>query len=245
MTTKTKTKTAPTTGCWADVHEVLAAGIDRLLLFGPPGTGKTYAGMHLGLSHSGLAHRLQCTEDMTRAEIEGHMIPVGDEWLYNLGPVVEALGNDETPGSRIVVDEIDRVCGDAESMLMGLLDSNESIYWKHPITKATHRPQAGYSAVATTNVENMEDLPQALKDRFPIAIRIDRPHPAALERLSPDLRKAAELSADAKGDRRFSIRTFMAFDHLRNHMDTDKAARLAFGERQYRNILDAIKVEAL
>ena len=27
--------------CWQDVHDALEAGIDRLILFGPPGTGET------------------------------------------------------------------------------------------------------------------------------------------------------------------------------------------------------------
>ena len=247
MTAKKTTtkKTDPTlTGCWAEVQDVLNTGIDRLLLFGPPGTGKTFAAMHYGLTDGQSAHRLQCTEDMTQGEIVGHPMPIGDEWTFILGPMIEAWEGDGTTGGRVNVDEIDRICGDAESMMLGMTDSPESAYWKHPITKQVHRPRPGFSVVATTNVENMRDLPAALKDRFPVAIRIDRPHPAALERLPYDLRRAAETSADAAGDRRFSIRTFLAFDHLRKSLPMEQAARLCFG-KQTQYIIDTLKVEAL
>ena len=47
----------PLPQCWQDVTDALAAGIDRLILFGPPGTGKTYAGLTIGGVERG-AHRL-------------------------------------------------------------------------------------------------------------------------------------------------------------------------------------------
>jgi hypothetical protein len=53
--------------CWKDVNDALAAGIDRLILFGPPGTGKTFGGLNLG-DVTGGAFRLICNEDMTAAE---------------------------------------------------------------------------------------------------------------------------------------------------------------------------------
>ena len=43
--------------CWKDVNDVLAAGVQRILLYGPPGTGKTYAALKLGLT-VGVSERL-------------------------------------------------------------------------------------------------------------------------------------------------------------------------------------------
>jgi MoxR-like ATPase len=93
----------------------------------------------------------------------------------------------------------------------------------------------------TTNLENMRDLPTALRDRFPVQIRINTPHPDALLVLSPDLRAAAAASADADPKRRFSIRTFMAFDKLRHEMGVERAAKLLFNSVAG-DILDSIKV---
>ena len=50
--------------CWADVQLALDAGIDRVILFGPPGTGKTFAGMNFGEVNRG-AFRVICTDDIT------------------------------------------------------------------------------------------------------------------------------------------------------------------------------------
>ena len=92
----------------------------------------------------------------------------------------------------------------------------------------------------TTNVENMGELPTALTDRFPIKIRINEPHPDALLRLSADLRGFAVAMADA-GDRRISLRAFMAYDALRAKLGEERSAVLTFGDRA-QSILDAIQI---
>ena len=63
--------------CWQDVNDALAAGIDRLILFGPPGTGKTFAGLNVGDVEGG-AFRLICNEDMTAADVTGHFMPTAN-----------------------------------------------------------------------------------------------------------------------------------------------------------------------
>lgn len=223
--------------CWQDFADAMEAGVDRIILFGPPGTGKTYAGLNIGCTAS---ERIICTEDMTDSDIVGCSRPVGDEWKWIEGKAIRAWDN----GHRVVADEIDRASGDVFSTLLAMFDSPESAAWKHPITGHVHRPQHGFSVVMTTNVEDMRELPDALRDRFPVAIRIDRPHPDALLRLAPDLRGAADRSADADENRRFSIRAFMEFDRLRQSMDHVRAARLIFGE-QSMSILDALAVEGV
>ena len=230
--------------CWQDVNDILASGINKLILFGPPGTGKTFAGLNMGNVLAG-AHRLICNEDMTSADVTGHFKPSGDgTWKWQDGTVIKAWQGDGINGGRVVADEIDRASGDVLSQLLAMFDSEESASWEHPETGRILKPKNGFSVFMTTNIEDMRELPNALKDRFPVAVRINTPHPNALTMLSPDLRGAAAASADADKDRRFSIRAFVAFDTLRKTVSIEKAARLTFG-KHYQSVLDAILVNGV
>jgi hypothetical protein len=227
--------------CWAEFYDVLDAGVDRVILFGPPGTGKTYAGLHVNVGKGG-AHRLVCSEEMTAADVTGHWMPShSNAWAWHDGAVVKAWDGDGQIGGRVVADEIDKASGDVLSLLLAMFDTVDSATWEHPSTGRTIVPRHGFSVVMTTNLENMRDLPTALRDRFPVQIRINTPHPDALLVLSPDLRAAAAASADADPKRRFSIRTFMAFDKLRHEMGVERAAKLLFNSVAG-DILDSIKV---
>jgi MoxR-like ATPase len=230
--------------CWQDFNDVIAAGVDRVILYGPPGTGKTFAGLNAGNVQGG-AYRLICTEDMTAADVTGCWMPAADNrWEWSEGQMVKAWNGDGLNGGRAVIDEIDKASGDVLSLLLAMTDSEASARWEHPANGKVMRPREGFSVIMTTNMERMQDLPEALKDRFPVSIRINTPHPGALEALAPDLRAAAASLADADKDRRFSIRTFAQFDSLRQKMDTERAARLLFGKRA-NDILDAIKVDSI
>ena len=229
--------------CWKDLEDAMNSGIDRVVLFGPSGIGKTYAGLHIGNVQAG-AFRLVCTEDMTNMEVTGGFMPDGRggaKWID--GAALKAWRGDGINGGRLIVDEIDKASGDVYAQLLAMLDSPESASWEHPDTGAVHRPNIGFSAIMTTNVENMGELPTALVDRFPIRIRINAPHPSALEKLSPDLRKFATRMADA-GERRISLRAFYAYDKLRFSLGEERASVLTFGDRA-QSILDAIKVEGV
>jgi MoxR-like ATPase len=231
--------------CWKDVNDALAAGIDRLILFGPPGTGKTFGGLTLG-DVAGGAFRLICNEDMTAADVTGHFMPTADgTWKWLDGSVLKAWQGNGQTGGRIVADEIDRASGDVLSLLLNMFDTPESASWQHPDTGQVFKPAKNFSVVMTTNIEDMRDLPVALRDRFPIAIRIDRPHPGALAQLSPHLRAPASAAVDADKARRFSVRSFMAFDQLCiKGMDIERAAFLVFGNHS-KDILDAIRIDSV
>lgn len=240
MTTTNQTNTT-LPECWQAFEDCLNAGIDRIVLYGPSGIGKTYAGLNMGNVEGG-AFRLVCTEDMTNSDVTGAFMPnEKGTFTWNYGSAVKAWEGNGIVGGRLIVDEVDKASGDVFATLLAMLDSPESATWENPENGRIHRPKDGFSAIMTTNVENMEELPTALADRFPIRIRINAPHPTALLRLSPDLRNYAVRMADA-GERRISLRAFMAFDKIRKAYGDEKAARLTFGQRA-ESILDAIAVD--
>lgn len=228
--------------CWQEFYDVLSAGIDRVILFGPPGTGKTYAGLHIGNVAAG-SHRLICTEDMTQADVTGCFMPNSQgTWTWNVGAAIKAWQGNGYSGGRLVIDEIDRASGDVESALLAVTDTVASAEWEHPETGRKIRPLDGYSVIMTTNIENMNELPTALKDRFPVAIRINTPHPDALLGLPEDLRAAAAASADADKGRRFSVRAFSAYADLRLKVGPERAAKIIFGAMAD-DIVDAIRID--
>lgn len=227
--------TLPT--CWKDALDALEAGVDRLLLYGPPGVGKTQAGLRYGDVSRGV-WRIPCTEDMTEAQLVGHFLPKGDEWVWNDAACAKAL----RVQGRVVFDEIHRLSGDVLSLALALVDSSDSVAWDHPLTGERLTAGYGYSVVATTNSDDPDgELDPALADRFPLKIRIDAPHPDALMKLPVDLRRYAARSVDL-ADRRVSLRSFHAFAQLRNKMGEARAARLVFGDLA-QSLLDAIAID--
>jgi MoxR-like ATPase len=139
---------------------------------------------------------------------------------------------------------VDRASGDVLSLLLAMTDTEGSARWHHPTTGEVVTPRNGFSVVMTTNLEDIDLLPPALRDRFPVAIEITAPTLRALEVLSPDLRGPALRAAQGEGARRLSLRTFMTFDRLRGSLDGVRAAEILFGENAH-DFLDALRVGSL
>jgi MoxR-like ATPase len=231
--------------CWRDLADVLSAGLSRVLLYGPSGTGKTYAALHHGVGNNA-AERLVCTEDLTSGEITGTWMPVGENrWEWREGPAIRAWRGLGGLGGRLVVDEVDRASGDALSTLLAMTDSPESARWRNPETSEWVRPGPQFSVVMTTNIDDLDDIPLSLRDRFPVSIRIDRPHVSALTSLSEDLRGPALAGSLGPAGRRVSLRSFYAFDELRRHLGSPRAAQLVFGEDGATGVLDALTIGSI
>ena len=154
--------------CWQTLNECLESGIDRVILFGPSGIGKTFAGLTMGEVEAG-AHRLVCAEDMTTGDVTGHFLQEENgtfRWMF--GAALKAWQGNGVRGGRLVADEIDKAGGDVAATLLAMLDSPESASWEHPNTGQIIKPLDGFSVIMTTNVEDMRE--QDLKDGDAVVI---------------------------------------------------------------------------
>lgn len=228
------------------------------LLYGPPGTGKTTAGNRVGLKggevvdnteqlRGGLVggtlkpvfniFNITLTEETPAAELRGHYIMKGGEFLWQDGTGLMPFRK----GGRLVLNEIDKASGDCLQFCHALLDDPGISAITLP-TGETVTPHEDFTVVATMNGVP-EDLPEALRDRFAVRINIKNPHPEAVKSLPADLRDVAKKGFNS-GDpgRRVSFRAWKAFAQLRECLDEEIAAKAVFGVRA-ENILNTMRIE--
>ena len=218
--------------CWAVAEAVMGVS-PRVLLRGKPGTGKTYHAVHSALRDDQNVYTITMTEETPAAELRGHYVPKGSEFVWQDGPAMMAWRE----GARLVINEIDRSSDDVLSLMYAILDDPEFAELTLP-TGEKVRPAQGFQVIATMN-GLPEDLPDALQDRLPVDIEITDVNPKALERLPEDLREPAKNTALAKtSERGVSIRMWLEFASLREKLPAkigdeglQVAAQAIFGDK--------------
>lgn len=234
MTTETK-KQEPLTN-WQRA-EFAVTHSNRVLLYGLPGTGKTYFGLNRALK-SANAYRLICTEEMTDADLIGcYKQNAQGTWSFAEGVGIKAWRE----GARLVVDEINRMNGDVESRMMALIDSTASSSWQNPDTGEIVKPHADFSVVATMNGEP-SDLAPAILDRLIVRCEVNTPHPDAINSLPEYLRSLATKMTSPDIDQRYSLRSFVEFSAMYEaSKNLEHSAQVVFPE-SYNDILSVLKV---
>ncbi len=219
-------------GSWRLVDTVLEHA-RRVLLWGPPGTGKTYAAQR---TPGAPVYVWNLTDETPSAEGRGFYVPQGDRFAWQDGPALRAWRE----GARLVLNEIHRASNDTLSFLLPLLDDAPSARMSLP-NGETIAPHSCFTVIATAN-DPPEALPEALRDRFPIAIEIKTPHPDAIAALPAKLQRPAWDTATAEDvNQRLSIRAWYAFADLASKVSTEDAARAVFGARAA-DVMTALKL---
>lgn len=216
---------------WPYIETVLGHS-HRVLLYGPPGTGKTTVANRYGDPDH--VYNVYMTEETPAAELRGHFVPKGGEWIWNHGPAVRAW----LEGRRLVINEINSASGDALDFLLAILDDREIAGITLP-TGEFVKPAEGFHVVATMN-GSPSDLPEALEDRFTVTFHVEAAHPDALASLPKDIHKVAMAAQNEPGGS-VSVRSWHAFSELRVACGEQAAAFAVFGSRA-QAVLDAMKL---
>lgn len=232
---------------WDFATQALKADGVRVLLYGPSGTGKSFAGLKTARN---TIHRQYLTIDTPASEVRGHFVPSAEGgFAWHDGPGSQAWRF----GGRLCIEEIDQASGDCLTLLLGLLDDPDSAQITLP-NNETISPKAGFSAVATTN-EIPTVLSAALLDRFDAVIKIERPNPEAFAPElwhNQDLRLAAAAAVylnktprAGSGGRLIGLRAFRSVDRfVAGGLSIDQAARVALGEECGKWLVSALALSA-
>ena len=227
--------------CW-NIVDAIAPVADRVLLHGVPGTGKTHASQRAGLKSGQMVFNCYLTEYTPVTDLRGGLFPTltadGErkfEWVD--GPGLEAYRN----GGRLVINEINQCSDDCITFLLALLD-DRAVSKITLSTGETITPHPNFSVFATMNGEPHDLLP-ALRDRFPITVNIDEPHPQAVNSLPADLRDSAKATTMLAGERSIGMRQWIAYSELRDthKIDMETAAAAVFGT-QAEEVVNAFRM---
>lgn len=201
----------------------------RILLSGPPGTGKSYAASSLFLAHEIV--KISCHgERLPETFCFGQLSLKGGSTTEVLSPVARAMRN----GACLVLDEIDRLPISCHSALLSALDDKETCRLFSEISGETITPAVGFVVVATTN-ETPEALDEALRDRFDLLIRAETPSAGLIDTLPPRSRDFLRnlLPSSSHGGivfpQKVTPRSVMRFERLAAVVGDQDAAELIFG----------------
>lgn len=207
---------------WKEIESIIDSG-NHIVLYGPPGTGKTRGATK---KQDITCYSVTLTMETPAAELRGHYVPKGTEFIWHDGPALRAWRE----GGRLVLNEVDQASGDALTFLHAILDDPEVARLTLP-TGETVVPKPGFQAIATTNAQDLAMvLPEALLDRFSVRIFIDQPHPDALKALkNSGLASLVSATINAAANKKVTLRQAMAFQKLSESVPKDAAARAVFG----------------
>jgi MoxR-like ATPase len=216
---------------WSEIEAVVKAAKSNVLIFGPPSLGKSFLAQALG------GYAVTIHDGTAADELRGHWVPQKDGFAWHDGLAIRAWRE----GVPFIVNEIDKGSDEVKSILHVIADNPETAKLSLP-TNETLTPKVGFKVVATMNGKP-EDLPDAVRSRFPIQLFVDEPHPGAIAKLPQELREIARRMATAFDDeRKIPLRSWYAFVELSASVGQELALKAVFGDRSD-EMLDALTLD--
>lgn len=207
--------------CWRNFEDALNSGARVVLAWGPPGTGKSYGGMKLGLKDNQGVYRLPCHADLHEGHLTGQDRPKRGDWVWREGLAIKAWHEN----ARLVIDEVDLAPQEVRGLLQLVLDSQASARWTHPDSGVIVTPGDDFTCILTMNGDPSH-LPPPILDRIDVEVFVDRPHPSALEKYPVGARPVIE---DVISKGQASLRKIDAFYRLQaNGLSATRASALVF-----------------
>jgi MoxR-like ATPase len=223
---------------WELFNKVVGTS-DRILLYGIPGTGKTYQATKVNVPTDKEVYSTTLTIDSTASEMIGHYIPNDTGTFdWNDGVAIKAWRE----GTRLVINEIDHAGPDVSSVLHAILDDADIARLTLPNKKKeTVTPSKGFSVIATMN-GTPDMLPEALADRFGVKININSVHPDAIKSLPEKYRTV--YSERDENNIPPSIRSWKEFSKLVDAgVDLRSSATVCFGNDYAEDVVEAIELQ--
>lgn len=178
----------------------------RILLFGPPRTGKSSIPKTLFLVHERVTMHKQLPTD----DLLGGYALVDGTTKWQDGPAVRAMRK----GLCIVIDEIDHVSAECRCILHALMDDPAGITLP---TGERVSAKEGYCVIATTN-QLPSALPGPVLDRFDLVLKADTLAHGLREQLGQLAKPATAVIARDRSynwSRPASVNFFIAVSKLR------------------------------
>ena len=169
-------------------------------------------------------------------ELRGHYVQTERGMLWQDGNFVAAMRR----GATLVVNEPTHSSDDVRSFMHPVLESPETAELTLPNGDVV-KPAPGFRVILTDNLPP-EDLPEALRSRVNARLHITHPHPSALARLSPAIRRAAEATLGLEEERRVSLREWLTLEDARHELGLELAAIAVFGDERGPQLLDALEL---
>ena len=224
----------------------------RTLLAGLPGTGKSWFYQEWGENNGYEVMSVTMTPETQPSELVGSFgIQDGDfVWLDAIFARAWRMTHDtedehgavigEGKKVIVVIDEVDHTGGAAMSTIQGLLNDARLCRIDLP-TGEVLRPVPGRLFYVATMNGSPDELPPAIRDRFPVCYTVMTPNPAAIAALPLELQQVAKNACSLTDEsRRLSVRPFFAYHELiQKGVPEDLAAESVFADRagELRNAL--------
>jgi len=227
---------------WARARKAIECDLvpTRVLLWGPPGTGKTEMPWRIA-QERGWNHVYQLmTEETPGTELLGHLIVSGGNTVWCDGTLGRAIRASHEKPTVYVIDEVARASQDAMSACLLALTNPESLRLTLRSGEVIAPKVENWHVVATSN-DDPSVLPGALADRLHINVRLLAPNPALVRSLTTV--EARRLATAAS--REYSVRALLTYDRLRaGGMSMKEAAELVWEPEAAQSFADANRLEA-